>query len=282
MTRIAFVPHPQRDEAAALTRAAIAWLEDNGHQAVVPADESGPGFEPWSVPSSELCSGLDLAVSVGGDGTMLRTVGLVATGSVPVLGVNVGHLGYLTEVEPDGLIDALQRFIDGRFQVERRMTLSVTVLADGAARHMMALNEVVLEKTVSGHTVRLAVGINGSPFTTYAADGLIVSTPTGSTAYNLSARGPIVSPGHRAILVTPVSPHMLFDRTLVLDPSERVEIEVIDGRRAEVVIDGRSSGVLTGGDLVQCQAGEFDALLVTFGQRDFHRIIKAKFGLADR
>ena len=139
---------------------------------------------------------------------------------IPVLGVNIGRLGYLTQVEPADLENALAAFLDGTHQVEERMTLEVTVTGpDGRPlARRMALNEATVEKTVPGHTVRIATLIDDRPFVTYAADGLLVSTPTGSTAYNLSARGPVLSPRLRAIVVTPVSPHMLFDRPLVLDP----------------------------------------------------------------
>ena len=124
-----------------------------------------------------------------------------------------------------------------------------------------ALNEVVVEKHESGHTVRLLAGIAGEPFTSYAADGLIVATPTGSTAYSLSARGPVVSPRHRALLLTPVSPHMLFDRTLVLDPTETVEIEVAGYRRAGLAVDGQLVATLDDGDVVTCRAGRRDGPL---------------------
>jgi len=145
-----------------------------------------------------------------------------------------------------------------------------------------ALNEAVIEKAQSGHTVRLLARIDGAPFTHYAADGLIVATPTGSTAYSLSARGPIVSPRHRAMLLTPVSPHMLFDRSLVLDPSELVEIEVSGHRPAEVAIDGQPVGTLDDGDVVSCSPSAATAGFVRFGAYRYHQILKAKFGLADR
>src|SRR5262245_23206172 len=167
---------------------------------------------------------LDVAVSLGGDGTMLRTVELVAPFGVPVIGVNVGHLGYLTEVEPASLYDALAGFFAGDHAIEERMLLSVTI--DGA-RQVLALNEAVVEKTLSGHMVRVDVAIDGAPFTPYAADGLIVATPTGSTAYALSARGPIIAPTHRAMLLTPVSPHMLFDRSLILDAGTDLRLTVV-------------------------------------------------------
>jgi NAD+ kinase len=145
-----------------------------------------------------------------------------------------------------------------------------------------ALNEVVIEKSAAGHTVRLLVRIDGEAFTSYAVDGLIVATPTGSTAYSLSARGPIVSPRHRAMLLTPVSPHMLFDRTLVLDPGETIEIEIADQRDAEIAVDGRMAMSVQPGDVVRCRPAAETARFVRFGPYRYHQILKSKFGLTDR
>lgn len=283
MGSVALVPHTLKPQAADLSRLATEWLESHGHEVRVPAEDAAAlCLTRHSWPSQELASGLDLAVSLGGDGTMLRAVDLVAGSGAPVLGVNIGHLGYLSEVEPADLPDALDRFFRGDYGVEERMTLQVDVEAGGGRARRTGLNEAVLEKTVSGHTVRLAVAVNGEHFFTCAADGLIVATPTGSTAYNLSARGPIVSPRHRAIVVTPVSPHTLFDRSLVLGSEEWVRIEVLEGRPAALVVDGVSVSGLTPGDAVECRAGRHDARFVTFDGRNFHQILKAKFGLADR
>lgn len=279
MAAVVIVPHQVRPEAADLARQAIGWLDGWGHEVRVPdEDADATGLDDWRVPASKLADGADLAIALGGDGTMLRTVDLVCGADVPVLGVNVGQLGYLTAIEPAALQDALERFFAGHYSVEQRMTLAVDV--GGVSR--MALNEAVLEKTLSGHTVRLAMSINDGPFLTTAADGLIVCTPTGSTAYNFSARGPIVSPRLRGLVVTPVSPHALFDRSLVLDDDEWVRLEVLDGRPAALVVDGRSFGTLEPGDSVVCRAGAHDARFVTFDGRDFHQILKAKFSLADR
>ena len=166
----------------------------------------------------------------------------------------------------------------GRYRSDPKFS----ILNSPAAWTYVVLNEAVVEKTESGHTIRLAVSINDNFFTTYAADGLIVATPTGSTAYALSARGPIVSPHLRALLLTPVAPHMLFDRTLVLDEREWVTLEVIDGRGASLSLDGRNTARLVTGESITCRVGSHDARLVTFGKRDFHQILKIKFGLADR
>jgi NAD+ kinase len=219
---------------------------------------------------------------------MLRTVDLVCGTGVPVLGINVGHLGYLTQVGPDGLRSALSRFFAGDYRLEERMTLQIDLVGEAwdneepALRSVRALNDAVLQRTASGHTIRLSMAIGGEPFLTYAADSMIVASPTGSTAYNLSARGPIVSPLARLIVVTPVAAHMLFDRALVLGSDEVVTMELIDGRQAELVVDGQPRGVLSSGDLVRFQAGDHDARLVTFGAREFLHILKQKFGLADR
>ena len=162
--------------------------------------------------------------------------------------------------------------------------LDVVVAARGARGELRyrALNEGVVEKLEPGHTVRLHVSIDGAAFTSYAADGLIVATPTGSTAYSLSARGPVVSPRHRALLLTPVSPHMLFDRSLVLDPDESVEIEVAGHRPVALTVDGQQMVTLSEGDVVSFAASAATAQFVRFGGHRFHRILKSKFGLADR
>jgi NAD+ kinase len=193
--------------------------------------------------------------------------------------VNVGHLGYLTDVEPEGLHDAVQRWLAGDHPVESRMTLEVVVQpAAGPATRHVALNEAVIQRTGAGHTVRVATLIDDHPFVTYVADGLIVSTATGSTAYNLSARGPIVSPALRSMVLTPVSPHMLFNLPLVLGDTETVRFD-ISGRPADLVVDGQLIASMEEGDSVTCRAGATDAKLVSFYPRDFHRILKAKFGL---
>lgn len=273
MAVVAFASHPDRSEAQTLVERSVAWLEERGHAArVVDGDHGAVG------------PGADLLVSVGGDGTLLRAVSLAAGEGVPVLGVKIGRLGYLTQVEPRDLSGALERFVDGDYGIEERMALRVVAASPGGgeATARLALNEAVIEKTVPGHTVRVAASIDDRAFVTFAADALLVATPTGSTAYNLSARGPIVSPRLRALVMTPVSPHMLFDRPLVLDPSERVRLDVLEPRPAVLVLDGASVATLEPGSSVTCTAADEPVRLVTFGGHDFHDILRAKFHLADR
>lgn len=282
MVTAGFVLHTARDQAAAITADLAGWLLDRGHDVRLPAtDAARVGLAGHAVDDEHFADGLDVAVSLGGDGTMLRTVDLVAEASIPVIGINVGQLGYLTEVDPDHARMALKRFLSGAYEIEERMLLSVRVGGAEPSEHI-ALNEAVIEKTPLGHTVRLAVSVDGEFFTTYAADGLIVATPTGSTAYSFSARGPIVAPMHRCLVLTPVSPHMLFDRTLVLDPHSTLHLQVVGHRPATVSADGRNLGTLQPGDALTCTASPRTARLVTFGEHDFLTILKSKFGLADR
>ncbi|MEI7593706.1 MAG: NAD(+)/NADH kinase [Actinomycetes bacterium] len=283
MATFGLVVHHERPEAFALAAEIVQRMEANGHKVCLPiADAQRASLSSNGVADSEFASVLDVAVSLGGDGSMLRAVHLVSRSNVPVIGVNLGQLGYLTEVEPAGVWDALERFLAADFEIEERMLLSVSGTGDLELDSVVALNEAVLEKTTQGPTVRLDVSIDGQVFTPYAADGLIVATPTGSTAYNLSARGPIVAPTHRAIIVTPVSPHMLFDRSLVLEPETTLQIVVSGHYPARLAVDGRTIAELAPGAGIACSASTHAARLVTFGPRDFHRILKAKFGLNDR
>jgi NAD+ kinase len=284
MRRVGLVPHRERPVAHALARDAAEWFHAHEVEVRVPAGEAeAAGLEKYARDVATFADGLDLVISLGGDGTMLHTFQLVYPAPAALLGVNVGQLGYLTELEPSEFRPALERLVSGDYAVAERSVLDVRVEAESsAAGAWFALNEAVLEKVQTGHMTRLAVEINGSPFTTYAADGVIVSTPTGSTAYSFSARGPIVSPALRCVLLTPVSPHMLFDRTLLLGPEEELSFDVAAGSVVALTIDGRHLGELTAGDEVTCRTAQTPARMVTLAPRDFHQILKAKFSLPDR
>jgi NAD+ kinase len=283
VTTAVIVAHHERAEAAALAASAARWLRAQGIDVWMPPDDAA-ALDLDELGHDRPAGEADLAISLGGDGTMLRTVELLGGAPTVILGVNVGQLGYLTEVEPGGMTSALERYAAGTYEVEERMMLAVDADPVGEAppQSWRALNEATIERRESGHTVRLLVRIDGAPFTSYAADGLIVATPTGSTAYSLSARGPVISPRHRALLLTPVSPHMLFDRALVLDPDETIEIDVTGHRSADLNVDGQHALTLEQGSTIRFGAAAEPARFVRFGPRRFHQILKAKFGLADR
>ena len=289
MATVGLVVHEIRPEAAALAREAAAWLLERGHNVRLPKpDAETVGLPEYGCPPEQLADDLDLAVTLGGDGTVLRAVSLVSRAGVPLLGVNLGRLGYLADHEPEQLTEAMARVLAGDYLIEDRMMLSVLVQRAGEPAalaelggDLWALNEAVVERPQPGHTVRVAVRVEDRPWTTYSADGLIVATPTGSTAYAFSAGGPNVSPTVRALLMTPVSAHISFARSLVIDAADSVCIEVAD-RPAVLVLDGRRVTTLERGDAIVCTEAPGSARFVAFGSRDFYGMLKAKFGVADR
>jgi NAD+ kinase len=257
MAAIGLIMHLGRDEASTHARDLAVWLLNEGHSVRVPPDDAEvSGMANHMVEPANFADGLDVCVTLGGDGSILRAVELLGTAVVPILGVDHGQLGYLTEVEPSGAQTAVARVLQGDFEV--------------------------VERAADANTIRLAVDLDDEFFTTYAADGLIVATPTGSTAYAFSARGPIIDPTHSALLLTPVSPHMLFDRSLVLAPSTRVRLTIDGHRPATVSVDGRRVAIVGDGDTIECSAADHSAQMVSLGPRRFHRVLKAKFGLNDR
>jgi NAD+ kinase len=284
MRAIGLVPHRERPAALELARSTAAWFAACDVEVRIPK-ELGREVEldAFAVEPDAFAPDLDLVISLGGDGTMLHAVQLVYPAPVPLLGVNVGQLAYLSEVEPSELEQVLPRLKALDFDVSERMMLAVDVVAGGEERPTSyALNEAVLEKPRTGHLIHLDVSINGSTFTSYAADGVIVATPTGTTAYSFSARGPIASPLLACLVVTPISPHMLFDRSLVLARDESIELVVQNDRNVVLTLDGRELGELAEGDRVLCRAAAEPLRLATLHPRDFHQILKHKFDLPDR
>ena len=290
MSDVLIIAHAERAEALTASKRLVAWLEGEGHHVEMGGVEATAIGRPELGVDEPIRTVPDLAVSIGGDGTMLRSFDLVAAAGVPVLGVNVGHLGYLTEFEPAQLTDMVAAALGASLDVSERMMVSARVrpragddrdTSDEEAS-WTGLNEVVLEKRDPGHTVRLEVWLDGDVFATYAADGLIVSTPTGSTAYSLSAGGAVVAPTHSSLQVTPVAPHMLFDRSLLLPPDTEIGIRVISERPALAAVDGRSASLLATGDELVVTRAPYDARFVTAGGDSFHRVLKHKFGLKDR
>lgn len=286
LQRIALVVHHGRPDALVAAGAMVERLHAAGHSVWVDSSGHDVASHP-NIFDSQPMDTADLVVAIGGDGTVLRAVHMVAPSRIPILGINSGRLGYLTQAELVDRDDVLDRLlageVEGGWSVEERMMISVTATDDnGNTTTHQVLNEVVVEKLNSGNTVDLHVDIDSRPFISFATDGLIVATPTGSTAYSLSARGPVVSPRHRAMLLTPVAPHMLFDRTIVLDPSETIDITVNGERPAALVADGTVLRTLHRSSRVSCSVAPVSARFIRLVDRPYHQVLRAKFGLRDR
>ena len=283
MPTVGLLFHTGRPSACRDACALARWLVSIGCEVRLPPDAAeASGLHDLACDDADLPVGLDLAVSLGGDGSMLHSVARVADHGVPVLGINYGSLGYLTTAESTEARRALERVLAGDHAVEERMRLEVTI-GDGERRSAgRALNEAIVEKIESGRTVEYEVTVDGEPWMAWAADGVIVCTPTGSTAYSLSAGGPIVAPTHEALVVTPVAPHSLFDRSVVLPPDSEISVAVRADRPASVAIDGRAVARLDPDQAMICTASDQPARLVQLGESHFGSILAGKFGLHAR
>jgi NAD+ kinase len=287
--KVGLVVHAGREASVTAAGEAARLLHAHGVEVVV-AKEAVPGDDPpvlgdgpvEVVDRERFPHGLDLAVSFGGDGTLLRAAHLCRDAGVPVLGVNLGRLGFLAEVERDDLSPAMRAVSREEHAVEDRPTLEVEIRDPdgGLLRREWALNEVAIEKTARQRLLQMDVHVDGTLFAKVPADALIVATATGSTAYALSAGGPILSPRLPAMLVVPVAPHTLFDRTVVAGPGEEVRVELpADQPPAIVSCDGRDPVQVAAGGTISAVGDGPPVRLARVGLFDFWALVRRKFGL---
>jgi NAD+ kinase len=225
--------------------------------------------------------GVNFLISLGGDGTLLESAREAAPYSIPVLGVNLGRLGFLCEIEREEVYVALEKVLRNDYKIQERLMLEASVKStDKSENNYQVLNDVVFMREVSEGMVTLQANLSGEPSVSYPADGLIVSTPTGSTAYALSAGGPIVSPDVQAIQITPLAAHSLSSRPMVVSHEEKIEIVLARGNECRVTFDGRQSIILRPGETVRIKTAPIKALLIRLGKRSFPRVVREK--LRDR
>jgi len=276
--------HGDRPEAESIGKWLAAALAQRGIEVfALAADASRLGAPVQPTGESGFGEDLDLVFVLGGDGTIPRAAALAVRAGVPLLGVNLGRLGFLAELERGELESALDRICEHGFEIESRMTLEGEVVIGGqVAERFTAVNDVIVSKVAPGRQVTLAVAIGGEHFTTFAADGLIVATPTGSTAYSFSAHGPVVSPKLDGLILTPVSPHGLFDRAIVVAPGEEIEITVLpDPDVVSLSADGRKETELPAAAQVRVRAAPGHLKLAKVEGAPFWRLVREKFRLPD-
>ncbi|MCX6639584.1 MAG: NAD(+)/NADH kinase [bacterium] len=255
----------------------LQWLASKGTSIVV-CEDLRQGLKPMAVeflPPDEVAAVSDMVLSFGGDGTLLATAKKVGKFQTPILGVNLGGLGYLAEISVDSLYPRLEELLSGAYRVEDRMVLSCKI--EGADPEYFALNDIVIDKGAYSRVVRLHMTIGGRYLNTYTGDGVIVATPTGSTAYSLSAGGPIVEPALQALIVNPISPHTLADRPIVIGDDKIIEA-VIEGRNRalNLVVDGQVERTLELGDRVVIRRAGHVVKLVLFPDKYFYDVLREK------
>jgi NAD+ kinase len=257
-------------------RGLVKWLDDRGLRVLLD-DEAAESTGGTARPRGELASQAQLLIVLGGDGTLLSVARAIGERPVPVLGVNLGTLGFLTEITLDELVAALDRVLRGEFGEERRMRLDVRARrGDEELGRFLALNDAVLTKADLARMIDLETSANGAAVTTYHADGLIVATPTGSTAYSLSAGGPILLPELEAFVLTPICPHTLTQRPIVLPAGARIEIRVRTRDEVQLTVDGQEGLCLREDDVVSVGRSPHPLHLVVSPFRSRFEVLRQK------
>lgn len=271
---------PMWDAVASLAR----WMDDR--ELAYRLDKRvADGLQERSLLQADLCNPLDveaiaeeadILLSFGGDGTLLQTAHVAGKHGTPILGVNLGQLGFLTKIELSEVREAVLRIEKGAYTLARRKGLTVVIPGESSDGLSWALNDVVIAKTGSASMIAVEAEVDGVYLNTYRADGLIVATPTGSTAYSLSADGPIIEPASEVVIITPIAPHTLTARPIVLPDSVEINLRVVTDTAFLVAVDGQSTIVADSDLEVSIRRAEHSVQLVTFPDRNYFSILRSK------
>lgn len=247
--------------------------------AVVTAEDMALDLPVERVKKSELANHADLVIAIGGDGTMLYAGGIVASSGIPLFGINHGRLGFLADVTPDDMIASVDHVLGGEYTVEERLLLDARLsMADGQTVSATAFNDVVLQRHGTGRMVDFEASVAGQFVNTHSGDGLIVATPTGSTAYALSCGGPIIEPQLDAVVIVPICPHTLTDRPIVIAAGQEIEIRLLEREdtQADISVDGHALGAIQSDDKLTINAAEKRIHLIHPPGYDFYGILRSK------
>lgn len=285
MKRAAIISKLGKPELGAIVTDVVRWL--NQHDYGIIADSMSRRFCPECEPGEreELAEKRpDFVIVLGGDGTLLSTARSVARAGIPILGVNLGSLGFLTEVKEGEIIQALEAIHAGRCDVTERCMLHCQLRRNGeCVASYEALNDVVVNQSALARITDFDVRVNGAFVANYKADGVIIATPTGSTAYSLAAGGPILTPNITAFVITPVAPHALTNRPLVVPDSVLIEVSMrATSEKAYLTVDGQQGMPLADGDIVQCKKSQFSVKLLKLAERSFFDVLRTKLKWGER
>ncbi len=277
MNNFLILANTDKDVDLSLSNKISEYLLSKGAKATIVSDVDDH-YEDLRV-KEELMKGVQAAIVLGGDGTMLRAAHSIGTYDVPYIGINLGTLGFLTEIEESNVYEALDRLLKDEFIIEKRMMIEGSV----KDKVFHSLNDVVITRAGFSRIIGLKVYVNNQLLDTYEADGVIVATPTGSTGYNMSAGGPIVSPKASAIVVTPISPHSLTSKSVVFDSTEEICVEIMKKRKTQeteaiVSFDGSNSIELAAGDVVNVKLSARSISLIKMYDVNFYTVLRDKIG----
>jgi NAD+ kinase len=276
--RIGITGRTHKKETFEIIRELSDWLEKRDVKVYVEKEFGAIINHPNSIPYAELPESVDMVLVFGGDGTLLRVSRLVSKYGIPILGVNLGRLGFLTEITIDELYPMMEYVLSGKYEIEKREMLYATIHRWGEwIGNYVVLNDVVINKGAVARVIDLAIYVNASHITTFKADGIILSTPTGSTAYSLSAGGPIVYPTLPLTIITPICPHTLTDRPFVVSNEATIRVRVLtDTPDVYLTLDGQVGVNLMMDDIVEVKKADISVKLIKSPFRDYFTVLKTK------
>ncbi len=280
MKKIGIVPNIEKDINLEFTKKAIDWLLGKGCTVYTNEQVAEKLNMPeCSADMKFIYEKSDFLLVLGGDGTILRVAKNSALHDTPLLGINLGTLGYLTDVEKGEAFSALERAINDNFKLENRMMLEASILTGGAGNEtLIALNEVCISKGVFASMITMKMNINDEYIDDYRADGIIISTPTGSTAYNFSAGGPILKPDIEVISITPICPHMIYTRPSVISADDVIKIKIVGTKNSDalLILDGQTHHPLKYGDEVIVRRSKYYTSIIKTNNKSFYDILRHK------
>jgi len=276
---IGLFPNMKKQSVISVLEWMVAYFKERGIRVLLSKDAAHKlGYAELACDLQIMKKEINIGITLGGDGTLLNTAREIAAAGVPICGINLGHLGFLTEVELPDLTTALEKLIHGEYQVEDRVMLDAMIMRQGVILPISsALNDVVISKSGVSRMIKLKLYVDNESTANYAADGLIIATATGSTGYSLSAGGPIVNPKLKVMILTPICPHTLDAKSLVIGEDEEVKISMVANHEdAVLTIDGQSMYSLLSDDIVLVKRAPFRAKFIKFSGRSYYETLRSK------
>lgn len=280
MKRIGIIPNLIKDQGLVMTKNVIDWFEENGFEIVVTPDIGDElGRKDLDVDETTLFKTSDCIVVLGGDGTLLGVAQKAAVENVPIIGVNLGRLGFLTDIEKETALASFEKLMTKDYYIEERMMLQAEIISEGCQPvKFIALNDVSVTRDSYSRMLDYSIHINGQYADVYPADGIIIATPTGSTAYSLSAGGPIVDPKANIMLITPICPHTIYSRSIIVSEQDIIDIVIpeLQGSSVGVCIDGKKVHNIKEKDVIRVSKSKFTSKLLKISDHSFYDILRNK------
>ncbi|KPU44904.1 NAD kinase [Oxobacter pfennigii] len=278
MNKIGIIVNIDKDKDLSITKNIINWIGERGGTILLSKSiASKLNLKQYSYKTEDIYKQSDFILVLGGDGTILGVSREVSKYDTPLLGINLGHLGFLAEVEVKEIFESLEKTLNGEFHIENRIMLEAKVAENGIFKKFYALNDIAFTRGTLSRILRLKVYINDDYVTSLSGDGLIIASPTGSTAYSLSAGGPIISPNLSVMTLTPICPHSLFNKSIVISDSETVRVDLEENYgNAYLTVDGQEGYKINEGQYVSISKAPFCTRLIKLSNRTFYDVLRTK------